>query len=131
MTPLTLLVTERIAGQAARDFGEKDPGGLAMSIIAMGVIFLALILLLVAFRYIARLYSSDIRKRLHRNRPLEDHPENEEPVSGETLAAISLALHLYQQQVQGLEDAVITFKKAAKTYSPWSSKIYGLRRLPK
>jgi hypothetical protein len=60
---------------------------------------------------------------------MEEH-EMHEDIPGETLAAISLALHLYHEQMLGLEDAVITFKKAAKTYSPWSSKIYGLRRTP-
>jgi hypothetical protein len=58
-------------------------------------------------------------------------PESLEDIPGETLAAISLALHLYHEQMLGLEDAVITFKNAAKNYSPWSSKIYGLRRIPK
>ncbi|HAH59495.1 MAG TPA: phage tail protein, partial [Bacteroidales bacterium] len=29
------------------------------------------------------------------------------------------------------EDAVLTIKKVARTYSPWSSKIYGLRNLSK
>ncbi len=129
----TLLVVkagERVAGKAAEEFGRMDPTGVAMIIIAMTVVFLALIFLYLTFKYIAKLYNIDLKKRFRKSRPNVIIPEEFEEISGETLAAISLALHLYHQQVQGLEDAVITFKNAAKNYSPWSSKIYGLRRTP-
>lgn len=122
---------ERVAGKAAEEFGKMDPTGIAMTMIAMIVVFLALIMLYLTFKYIAKLYNIDLRKRFRKSRPNEDIPEELEDIPGETLAAISLALHLYHQQIQGLEDAVITFKNASKTYSPWSSKIYGLRRTPK
>jgi glutaconyl-CoA/methylmalonyl-CoA decarboxylase subunit delta len=71
-----------------------------------------------------------LKKRFKKSRPDQEVPEILEDIPGETLVAISLALHLYHQQMQGLEDAVMTFKNASKTYSPWSSKIYGLRRTP-
>ncbi len=45
-------------------------------------------------------------------------------------AAIALSLHLYMKQLHEYEKAVITFQKIMKPYSPWSSKIYGLRQLP-
>lgn len=133
MTLSTLLLVkagERVAGKAAAEFGKMDPTGIAMTIIAMTVVFIALILLYLTFKYIAKLYNIDLRKRFKKSRPETDVPEILEDIPGETLAAISLALHLYHEQVQGLEEAVITFKNAAKTYSPWSSKIYGLRRTP-
>ncbi len=122
---------DRVRGAAAEDFGKMDPTGIAMTIIAMTVVFISLIFLYLTFKYIAKLYNVDLKKRFRKSRPNEMMPEMLEDIPGETLAAISLALHLYRQQLQGLEDAVITFKNAAKTYSPWSSKIYGLRRAPK
>jgi Na+-transporting methylmalonyl-CoA/oxaloacetate decarboxylase gamma subunit len=122
---------ERVRGAAAEEFGKMDPTGLAMTFIAMTVVFIALIFLYLTFKYIARLYNVDMKKRFMKSRPDMDANESMEDIPGETLAAISLALHLYLQQLQGLEDAVMTFKNAAKTYSPWSSKIYGLRRTPK
>ena len=128
----TLLLAEagaRVPGKAAREFSEKDPTGIAMIIIAMTVVFVALILLFLVFKYVARLYNIDARNRLRKSRPDIEFSDDEH-IPGETLAAISLALHLYHEQMLGLEDAVITFKNAAKTYSPWSSKIYGLRRTP-
>ena len=130
----TLMLAEtggRVPGKAAEEFGKMDPSGLAMILIAMTVVFAALLLLYLIFKYITHLYNVDARKRLRKSRPDMNLSEDLGEIPGETLAAISLALHLYQQQIQGLEDAVITFKNAAKTYSPWSSKIYGLRRNPK
>jgi len=121
---------ERVRGAAAEEFGRMDPTGIAMIIIAMTVVFTALIFLYLTFKYIAKLYNIDLKNRFRKSRPLVKVPENIDEISGETLAAISLALHLYHQQMLGLEDAVMTFKNAAKTYSPWSSKIYGLRRTP-
>jgi glutaconyl-CoA/methylmalonyl-CoA decarboxylase subunit delta len=134
MTPLILFLVEsgeRVRGKAAEEFGKMDPSGIAMTLIAMTVVFIALILLYITFKYIAKLYNVDVNKRFRKSRPGEEVPQTIEDIPGETLAAISLALHLYHQQMQGLEDAVMTFKNAAKTYSPWSSKIYGLRRTPK
>ena len=131
---LTILIVakagERVAGKAAEEFGRMDPSGIAMIMIAMTVVFSALIFLYLTFKYIAKLYNINLKKLFGKNRTEAGVQQEPEEISGETLAAISLALHLYHQQMQGLEDAVITFKNAAKTYSPWSSKIYGLRRTP-
>jgi Na+-transporting methylmalonyl-CoA/oxaloacetate decarboxylase gamma subunit len=133
MMQSTLLLVEagnRVRGAAAEEFGKMDPTGIAMTMIAMTVVFIALIMLYLTFKYIAKLYNVDLKKRFRKSRPNEEVPDLLEDIPGETLAAISLALHLYHQQMQGLEDAVMTFKNASKTYSPWSSKIYGLRRTP-
>jgi hypothetical protein len=72
-----------------------------------------------------------MNKFFGKNRPEAVTPESSGNIPGETLAAISLALHLYHKQVQGMEEAVMTFRNVSKTYSPWSSKIYGLRQNPK
>jgi len=122
---------ERIPGKAADEFGRLDPQGVAMIVIAMTVVFSALIILFLVFKYIDKLHRTDFRNRFRKNRPDTEVPEDFGQIPGETLAAISLALHLYHEQLLGLEDAVMTFKNASKTYSPWSSKIYGLRRTPK
>jgi hypothetical protein len=45
-------------------------------------------------------------------------------------AAIALSLYLYTKHLREYEKAVITFQKIMKPYSPWSSKIYGLRQQP-
>jgi hypothetical protein len=49
---------------------------------------------------------------------------------GEIVAAISLALSLHMQDIHDYEKTVITMQKVMRPYSPWSSKIYGLRERP-
>jgi hypothetical protein len=34
------------------------------------------------------------------------------------------------EEVHDFEDTVLTIKKVQKPYSPWSSKLYGLRQYP-
>ena len=133
---LSILLLEasgtRVQSAAAEEFGRMDPLGIAMAVIAMTIVFTSLILLYITFKYLAKLYNVDFKK-LFKKRGHPEYKVTNVPVDipEETLAAISLALYLYQMELQGLEDAVMTFKNAAKTYSPWSSKIYGLRRTPK
>lgn len=121
-----------VQSAAAEEFGRMDPTGIAMAVIAMTIVFSSLTLLYITFKYIAKLYNVDFKKILTKRQHMEDQVTKvPDDISEETLAAISLVLYLYEIELQGMEDAVMTFKKAAKTYSPWSSKIYGLRRTPK
>jgi glutaconyl-CoA/methylmalonyl-CoA decarboxylase subunit delta len=135
MTLSILLLEEsgtHVQSAAAEEFGRMDPSGIAMAVIAMTIVFSSLILLYITFKYLAKLYNVDFKKRIKKRRHPNDQVTNVTvDIPDETLAAISMALYLYQMELQGLEDAVMTFKNAAKTYSPWSSKIYGLRRTPK
>ena len=56
---------------------------------------------------------------------------NTEVASGEVYAAIAMALAIHEDSVHDFEDTVLTMKKVEKRYSPWSSKVYNLRELPK
>jgi len=123
--------TGRTVSKAAEEFGKMDPAGIVMTLIAMTVVFIALILLYITFKYVAKLYRIDLRNQFRKARPGEIVPEEPENIPGEVNAAIALALHLYRNQLHDMEDTVITIKKVSKAYSPWSSKIYGLRRTPK
>jgi len=49
----------------------------------------------------------------------------------EVAAVISYALHLYQQDIHDYEQMILTIQKVVRPYSPWSSKIYGLRQTPR
>jgi hypothetical protein len=51
--------------------------------------------------------------------------------AGEVNAAIAMALYLYSSEMHDQENPVITMIRVSRTYSPWSSKIYGLRKLPR
>lgn len=56
-------------------------------------------------------------------------PEKKE-VEPEIAAVIALAMHLYDLQMREDENAIITIQRIMKPYSPWNSKIYGLRQQP-
>ncbi len=47
-------------------------------------------------------------------------------VSANEIAAISVALHLFINEMHDEESNVITIKRIERRYSPWNSKIYGL-----
>jgi hypothetical protein len=50
---------------------------------------------------------------------------------GEVCVAIAMALYMYSSELHDQENPVITMIRTSKTYSPWSSKIYSLRRIPR
>jgi hypothetical protein len=121
------------------EFKKFDPSGAGMTIIAMGVVFIALALLYFFFKMTARILKLNIKKQLvarsrvsakagNPGHPGEDHSGLE--VTGEINAVIAMTLFLYQTELHDAENTVLTINKVSRTYSPWSSKIYGLRKLP-
>jgi hypothetical protein len=62
-------------------------------------------------------------------KPMSDHKSL--ALSGEVNAAIAAAIHLYRSEMHDYENTVLTISKVSRTYSPWSSKIYGLRNTPR
>ncbi len=108
------------------EFVKIDPYGLGMTFVAMSVVFLSLILLYLVFKNTRRLYTLNLKRLFSKEMNM---PENEglHDISGEVNAAISMALYLYRNELHDHEETVLTIKKVARSYSPWSSKIYGLR----
>ena len=51
-------------------------------------------------------------------------------VSGEVVAAIALALQTHLFELHDEERTIITIKRVSRTYSPWSSKLYGMTPSP-
>jgi len=118
--------------KAADAFIVLDPLGIGMTMIAMSIVFIALILLYLIFKYIGHLNTSSSRKKsLVKKGKIEEASRISEDAPGDVYAAIAMALHLYLSQMHDEENTVITMEKVARSYSPWSSKIYGLRQTPK
>lgn len=133
MLKLSLLLTDTIqpiAEKSVDEFARLDPLGVGMVLVAMIVVFTVLISLLLFFKFTAKLHTSGIKSLRRKRKPIESHNIEDENPSGETLAAISLALYLYEKELQGVENATITIKNISKRYSPWSSKLHGLRSWP-
>ncbi len=115
-------------------FAERDKNGFAMTIMAMGIVFSALFLLCVCFYIISKIGAHKLRSNKARSQgaklkslPKGEHPQHD---SGEEIAAIVMALHDHLDAHDN-ENTVLTINKVKRAYSPWSSKIYGLREQPR
>lgn len=126
-TPLANNYTGTVVS-AGEKFVVMDPYGVGMALIAMSVVFAALILLYIVFKNTKRIYSINIKKLFTRKEAVViAQASGVEEISGEVNAAIAMALHLYISELHDHEEAILTIKKVARSYSPWSSKIYGMR----
>jgi Na+-transporting methylmalonyl-CoA/oxaloacetate decarboxylase gamma subunit len=116
------------AGEKFRSF---DSTGAIMAITAMLVVFTALIVLYRIFRTIGKANQKAAQRKQQKVQKAEGVAVvQEEEISGEVFAAISAALYFYETERHDQESEIITIQRVSKMYSPWSSKIYGLRQLP-
>lgn len=111
-------------------FKQVDPIGLGMTVIGYAIVFIALLLMYVVFYNLTKLIHLKLRRSL-RKEGLIDKEKKDISIPGEVNAAIAMALHLYFQEMHDEESAILTINRASKIYSPWSSKIYGLRQHPR
>lgn len=114
---------------AGENFVEFDPYGIGMTVIAMMVVFSALAILFIIYKNLGNFF-------IRRATPVAKVKETEtkvvkEEISGEVNAAIAMALYMYQNELHDQENTVLTIQKVSRTYSPWSSKIYTLRKSPR
>lgn len=136
----TPMATNNTLEKKPRDehFREADPSGVVMAITAMSVVFTALIMLYLIFKLSGAVFKkmAAMRETKAKNAAA---PETVAPIKvkakdgvipGEELAAIAMALFQYSEDLHDIENTVLTINRGAKHYSPWSSKIYGLRQLP-
>ncbi len=52
------------------------------------------------------------------------------PDFNEIAAVIAMAIDMHMRDIHDFEKTVLTIQKVMRPYSPWSSKIYGLRQMP-
>ena len=108
---------------------KEDPWGLGMAAIAMSVVFLALLMLYLVFKQVGVQLIGAQERRNRKLAASEAKPKviTETVATGDAVyAAIAAAIHLYSEELQDVENAVLTINKVSRTYSPWSSKIHGL-----
>ena len=108
-------------------FLKLDPFGIGMTVIGYVVVFIALLLLYIIFFNLTKVLQINVKKLLRREGKVIEIKEDLS-ISGEVNAAIAMALHLYYSEMHDKEDTVLTINQTSRTYSPWSSKIYGLRQ---
>lgn len=129
-TPGTSNETEVLIA-AADKFGNIDPAGSGMTFISMGIVFSALILLTIVFTMIGKFMTGGFFKKKITQVAEGKHIAANGEISGEINAAILMALHLYKDEQQRDKSAVLTIHRMSKLYSPWSSKIYSMRQMPR
>ena len=129
VTPSTNNVTLD-SNEKIDNFKENDSFGIGMTITAMAVVFCGLILLYVCFKYIGKLSISASKRKAKKVAGGNDIAANVGIESGEIFAAISMALYEISDDNHDIENTVLTIHKVKRIYSPWSSKIYGLRETP-
>lgn len=116
------------------NFQTNDSLGIVMTITAMAVTFLGLFLLYYIFKQVGKV-SISASKRNAKRAKAGVSGSQEEDVSGEEageiFAAIATALYEVTEDVHDVENTVLTIQKVTRNYSPWSSKLYGLREIPK
>ncbi len=108
-------------------FLKLDPFGIGMTVIGYVVVFIALLLLYIIFFNLTKVLQINVKKLLRREGK-EIEIKEDLSITGEVNAAIAMALHLYYSEMHDKEDTVLTINQTSRTYSPWSSKIYGLRQ---
>lgn len=115
-------------------FQSHDSTGIGMAITAMSVVFSGLLLLYISFRLIGKASVSVSRRRAMKTKDVTSVEEAKEKklgeAPGEVFAAIAMAMH-ESQNMHDVEDTVLTINRVKRSYSPWSSKIYTLREIPK
>lgn len=108
------------------DFNYNDIlDGLTVAFVGYLIVFSALVLLYFVFFLIPRMirYRRKLQLKWQGKQDLSPQPE----IAGEVNAAISSAIFLYFDESHDEESNIITIRRVSKTYSPWSSKIYGIR----
>lgn len=109
---------------------ENDAWGGMLTITSMLVVFFALIALYFFFRV-----SGNVAKRMSEKKVAKSGTlsaaRSHTHLSGEVLAAISAAIYEMQEDQHDIESTILTIQHVKRNYSPWSSKLQTLRRLPK
>lgn len=119
--------------EKAQNVKENDSWGGAITIIAMCIVVGALVLLSLFF-----LGFGKISEKLLSKKKLEAHgktidevdDDHEHVDSGESIAAIALALAEHFNDQHDMEDTILTIRRMRRAYSPWNSKIYNIRETP-
>jgi Na+-transporting methylmalonyl-CoA/oxaloacetate decarboxylase gamma subunit len=119
-----------VIGEIGLKFSAASGAGLTVAIVGWLIVFAALVLLVIVFTQIPKLIYYNTRKKLKAKTKQATVTDDDLHIVGDVGAAISTALYLFFDEMHDEESNVITIKRVRKIYSPWSSKIYGLRVWP-
>ena len=120
--------------EKVESFRILDQSGVVLTVMAMAIVFGALLVLCLCFYAISKIGGAVSKINKMRSQGVEPKTVAKEDApahdSGEEIAAIVMALHEHLN-AHDQENTILTINKVKKAYSPWSSKIYGLREVPR
>ena len=104
--------------------------------VGYSVVFVALLSLMFCFKNMPKILNLGLKQKIREVKERAQARNNggqeeEKYLSGEISAAIGMAITLYLKEQHDEESGIITIKRVARTYSPWSSKIYGVNNNPR
>lgn len=113
------------------DFSAIDGFAITVTVVGYVIVFLALAFMYYVYTLVPKILNMNLRQKLRRQGRHKEAEKESLDIPGEVNAAISMALHLYFNEMHDEESNVMTIKRVSKRYSPWSSKIYGLNNYPR
>lgn len=117
--------------QPAMGLSNINELAILITIVGYVVVFIALAVLVIIIGRVSTLQRLFIKMKL-KNLKKHFHKEKTLPevnISADENAAIGTALFLFFSDKHDEEKYVMTVKKVSRTYSPWSSKIYGVFKI--
>jgi len=117
-------------------FRQADPSGVVLTITNIVVVSIALTLLFFIFKYMGNYHTRNAAAKKTNKTMAAQSGEakttgrKNRGVTNDELAVIAIALYQYSKSMHDYEDMALTINKVSRAYSPWSSKIYGLRQIP-
>lgn len=112
--------------------GDNESFGIGTAFLTMIIVIAILVAMYLIFKLLSGLNTRDNRNKISKSKGIPSSAAaSEETISGEVNAAIVMALYYYQNELHDVEKTVLTIKKVSRTYSPWSSKIYGMNKFPR
>lgn len=103
--------------------------GYVILITGLFIVFSALVTLALFFNYglPVMLYVYKIITKGKDKKVSEIKVKRDSGFTGEISAVIAASVHMYTSEQHDHESAILTIKQVKKSYSPWSSKIYGIQ----
>lgn len=118
----------------AEIFRQADPTGVVLTITSIAIVAVALVFLFFIFKYMGNFHIRKAKREkdkitAKKNGAIEIVDiKSKRMVTNDELAAIAIALYKYSEELHDMENMILTINRTAKVYSPWSSKIYTVRR---
>ncbi len=117
-----------VNGELPAILARIDNSGYIIALVGYAIVFIALVSLYGVFYYIPKLNRRFRKRALSKQGKMYDLHGEDMSLTGDVNAAIGAAIFLMMDEQHDDESNIITIKKVSKTYSPWSSKIYGLQQ---